>query len=135
MEAVPWLIATKWKIFHCTTAANRQLISTRIIRVFGQLPSDTRPISSCAAGQLGTGFNHQLDIRVQGAQCVFLTGEIIISAFQRQRAILKLPAVAAVILGAALGANGVAVFIDLTSRVSLLRVTVPALAGGAVKVT
>ena len=36
----------------------------------------------------------------------------IISAFQRQRAILKLPAVAAVILGAALGANGVAVFID-----------------------
>ena len=53
-----------------------------------------------------------MDIRVQGAQCVFLTGEIITAAFQRQRAILKLPVVAAVILGAALGANGVAVFID-----------------------
>ena len=52
-----------------------------------------------------------MDIRVQGAQCVFLTGEIITVACQRQRAILKLPAVAAVILGAALGANGVAVFI------------------------
>lgn len=61
----------------------------------------------------------------------------IISAFQRQRviALLKLPAVAAVILGAALGANGVAGFMSITSRVSLLRVTVPALAGGAVKVT
>ena len=112
MEAVPWLIATKWKIFHCTTAANRQLISTRIIRVFGQLPSDTRPISSCAAGQRCTGFDLQLDSRVQGVQCVFLTGEIITAAFQRQCAILKLPAVAAVILGAAFGANGVAVFVD-----------------------
>ena len=38
----------------------------------------------------------------------------IISVFQRQLFIarLKLPAVAAVILGAALGANGVAVFVD-----------------------
>lgn len=61
-----------------------------------------------------TGFNHQPDIRVQGAQCVSPTGKIIISAFQRQRVIarIKLPAVAAVILGAAFGANGVAVFID-----------------------
>ena len=115
MEAVPWLIATKWKIFHCTTAANRQLISTRIIRVFGQLPSDTRPISSCAAGQLGTGFNHQLDIRVQGAQCVFLTGKIIISAFQRQRVIarIKLPAVAGII-------RPVAVQILCSGRVTVL---------------
>lgn len=67
-----------------------------------------------AAGQLGTGFNHQLDIRVQGAQCVFLTGEIITAVCQRQRVIarIKIPAVAAVILGAAFGANGVAVFVD-----------------------
>lgn len=55
-----------------------------------------------------TGFNHQPDIRVQGT-----CGEIITAACQCQRFIarIKLPAVAAVILGAALGANGVAVFV------------------------
>ena len=49
-----------------------------------------------AAGQLGTGFNHQLDSRVQ---CVSPTGKIIISAFQRQRVIarIKIPAGAGII--------------------------------------
>lgn len=44
----------------------------------------------------------------------FLNRKIIIAAFQRQRfiALLKPPAVAAVIPGAAFGANGVAVFVD-----------------------
>ena len=58
-----------------------------------------------------------MDIRVQGAQCVFLTGEIITcrrAGVQGQSfvSVVIAPAVAAVIPGAAFGANGIAVFIN-----------------------